>query len=81
MQSGENGRAIAAMEELLGHGQTQYTERVLRVLAPMAYDEGEYRRSAEASEAPIAATASPRGKPLRYRSVSRFTVTAMRQRK
>ena len=48
MQSGENGRAIAAMEELLGHGQTQYTERVLRVLAPMAYDEGEYHRSAEA---------------------------------
>ncbi len=48
IQAGENGAAIEAMEELLGHGSTQYRERVLKVMAPMACDEGDYRRSAEA---------------------------------
>lgn len=47
IQAGDNSRAMAAMDELLAHGSTQYRERVLRVLAPMASDEGDYVRSAE----------------------------------
>ena len=48
MREGDNRAAIETMSELLGQGQTLYTERVLRVMAPLCYDEGEYRRSAEA---------------------------------
>ena len=47
IHAGDNSRAMAAMDELLAHGSTQYRERVLRVLAPMASDEGDYVRSAE----------------------------------
>lgn len=47
IQEGDNKRAMESMDELLAHGSTQYRERVLRVLAPMASEEGDYVRSAE----------------------------------
>lgn len=46
IQQGDNERAMEAMDELLAQGSTQYRERVLRVMAPMALDEGDYERSA-----------------------------------
>lgn len=46
IQSGDNARAMEAMDELLAQGSTQYRERVLLVMAPMAMAEGDYQRSA-----------------------------------
>ena len=48
VQAGNNEAAIESMDELLKHGKTQYTERVLGVYAPMAYDMKRYEESAEA---------------------------------
>ena len=47
IQSGDNKLAMEAMDELLAQGSLQYRERVLRVMAPMASDEGDFVRSAE----------------------------------
>ena len=48
VQEGNNEAAIDSMDELLNHGKTQYTERVLGVYAPMAFDMKLYDKSADA---------------------------------
>ena len=48
MREDDNDAAIKTMEQLLAQGNTLYTERVLRVFAPLCYDEGDFARSAEA---------------------------------
>ena len=48
VQEGDNDSAISSMEELLKQGKTQYTERVLGVYAPMAFDMKLYEKSADA---------------------------------
>lgn len=48
IEAEEQQEALVAMDELLSHGNTQYTERVLRVMAPMSYNLGDYTRSADA---------------------------------
>ncbi len=46
LQNGNNEQALATMNELLAHGRTQYSERVLGVHAPMSFDAGLYEQSA-----------------------------------
>ncbi|MDE6861183.1 MAG: tetratricopeptide repeat protein [Alistipes sp.] len=46
VRSNERARAVETMSRLVDRGQTQYTHRVLGVLAPMAFDEGDYGRAA-----------------------------------
>lgn len=47
VRSGDKSRAVETMSRLVDRGRTQYTERVLGVLAPMASEEGDYARSAK----------------------------------
>lgn len=47
LQSGEKQKAMEAMTELLNHGRSQYTERVLTVLAPLSFDEKDFVKSAK----------------------------------
>lgn len=47
VKAGDRSRAVETMSLLADRGRTQYTERVLGVLAPMAYEEGAYGRAAE----------------------------------
>lgn len=44
----DNASALATMKQLLEHGTSQYTERVLDVYARMSFDEGYYEESARA---------------------------------
>lgn len=44
--AGDNDSALKSMEELLSHGRTQYTERVLDVYARMSFDMARYDKSA-----------------------------------
>lgn len=46
--SGDDASAIKTMSELVEQGNTQYTERVLRVLAPMAFENKMYDKSSDA---------------------------------
>ena len=46
LQNGNNEQAMATMSELLAHGRSQYSERVLSVLAPMSFDAELYEQSA-----------------------------------
>lgn len=46
IQSADNAAAIKTMSELLKHGNTQYTERVLSVIAPMCFEQKMYEESA-----------------------------------
>jgi TolA-binding protein len=45
---GKSDEALTAMRNLLDHGKTQYTERVLDVYSRMSYDRGDYENSAKA---------------------------------
>lgn len=47
VQLADNMAAIESMSELLAQGTTQYSERVLSVLAPMTFEQRMYKRSAE----------------------------------
>lgn len=46
IQTADNAAAIKTMSELLKQGNTQYTERVLSVIAPMCYEQKMYEESA-----------------------------------
>lgn len=48
LQNGDNEEALQTMSELVAHGRTKYSERVLGVLAPMSFDTGLYEKSAHA---------------------------------
>ena len=48
LQAGENDDAIKSMDELLAQGNTQYTERVLSVYAPLTFEKTMYESSAKA---------------------------------
>lgn len=48
LQSGSNDEAVGTMEELLAQGNTQYTERVLSVYAPLTFEQTKYEQSAKA---------------------------------
>lgn len=45
---GNNDAALATMKQLIDHGTSQYSERVLGVYARMSFDEGRYEESARA---------------------------------
>lgn len=47
VKSGERARAVETMSRLADRGRSQYSQRVLGVLAPMAYEEGMYDRSSK----------------------------------
>lgn len=45
VRSGDKAQAVETMSRLVDRGRTQYTERVLGVLAPMAREVGDYDRA------------------------------------
>lgn len=48
VQLEDNSQALATMRQLIDHGTSQYSERVLGVYARMSFDEGDYEASAGA---------------------------------